>query len=62
MDHSGCTCERLRDQQNSDDDCTDSAQRMQGLEVGGGQQIVSLSTSQRSRGWGGGSKRGRRRI
>lgn len=33
--HSGCTCERLQDQfqqkvQTDDDDCTDSAQRMQG--------------------------------
>lgn len=38
MDHSGCTCERLQDQQTvhtGDDDCTDSTQRMQGLEGGG---------------------------
>lgn len=54
--HSGCTCERLQDHfqqtvHTDHDNCTDSAQSMQGGGEGGGQQIVSLSTSQK-RGWG----------
>lgn len=58
MDHSGCTCERLQDQQNSDDDCTDSAQRMQGLEVGGGATDCVAIYQPKESGVGG-SKRGR---
>lgn len=55
--HSGCTCERLRGQlqqtvHTNDDDCTDSAQSMQGKE--GGRGATDCVAIYQPKGWVGG--------